>query len=133
PAHRQAAAGGVCAAEASRREGRGASPREARSSADEADAEAGRLSRSAGRRTVQVGSLSLLRLRTGAGRGLSPFSGGRESAPGMTSARPAEGDWSRADGIEIPTSSRREGRKAVYRRDSDSFSRVRQVCKTTSQ
>ncbi len=47
-------------AEASRREGRGASPRQARREADHAQPEAGRLYRRAGRGPVQAGSLPLL-------------------------------------------------------------------------
>ncbi len=51
---------GLCPAQAPRREGRGAAPRQARRQADQADAEAGGLYRRAGRGAVQAGSLPLL-------------------------------------------------------------------------
>ena len=51
---------GVRAAQASRREGRRAAPRQARREADQADREAGELHRRLDRRPVQAGSLSVL-------------------------------------------------------------------------
>ena len=58
---------GVHAAEAPRREGGAAAPRQARREADEADAGAGRLHRRAGRRAVQAGALSVLTFAKGQG------------------------------------------------------------------